>query len=124
MATRKTKLHAKDLRKGRYSENNRIYLVTTVTEQRQKIFTDFSLGRLVVHAMQYQHQQQKVNSLAFVIMPDHIHWLFALQNDSSLVKVMHSVKGRSAHKIKKSVVNEMKLVPGKPYGKKDTMTMA
>jgi REP element-mobilizing transposase RayT len=101
MIIKKTKPHGKDLRKGRYSENNQIYLVTTVTQQRQKVFTDFSLGRLVVHALRYQHQQQKVNSLAFVIMPDHIHWLFALQNDSSLAEVMRSVKGRSAHKIQK-----------------------
>jgi REP element-mobilizing transposase RayT len=101
MTTRKTKPHARDLRKGRYSENNRIYLVTTVTDQRQKIFTDFPLGRKIVHAMSYQQQQQKVNSLAFVIMPDHFHWLFALQNDSSLAEVMRSVKGSSAYQIQK-----------------------
>lgn len=56
------KPHGRDLRKGRYSENNQVYLVTTVTQQRQKVFTDFPLGRLVVHAMRQQHQQQKVNS--------------------------------------------------------------
>ncbi len=101
MTLRKPKPHTKDLRKGRYSENNRIYLVTTVTHQRQKVFTDFHLGRIVVHAMRYQHQQQKVNSLAFVIMPDHIHWLFALKNGSSLAEVIRSVKGRSANQIQK-----------------------
>ena len=101
MTTRKTKQRGKDLRKGRFSENNRIYLVTTVTNQRQKIFTDFSLGRQVVYAIRYQHQQQKVNSIAFVVMPDHIHWLFALQNDNSLAEVMHSVKGRSSNQIQK-----------------------
>ena len=37
--------------------------------------------------------------LAFVIMPDHIHWLFALQNECSLADVMQSVKGQSARKI-------------------------
>lgn len=101
MIIRKTIPHAKDLRKGRYSENNWIYLITTVTHQRQKVFTDLSLRRLVVHAMRYQHQQQKINSLAFVVMPDHIHWLFALQNDSSLAEVMQNIKGRSAHQIQK-----------------------
>jgi REP element-mobilizing transposase RayT len=95
------KPHSKDLRKGRYSENNQVYLVTTVTYQRQKAFTDFDLGRIVVHAMRHQHQQQQVNSLAFVVMPDHLHWLFALQNDWSLAKVMQSVKGRSAYQIQK-----------------------
>jgi len=101
MITRKPPPHAKDLRKGRYSENNQIYLITTVTHQRQKIFTDFTLGRIVIQAMKYQHQQQKLNSLAFVIMPDHLHWLFALQNSYSLSEVMQSVKGYSARKIQK-----------------------
>ncbi len=93
--------HAKDLRKGRHSNNNQIYIITAVTHQRQKVFSHFSLGRLVVHTLRFQHQQQKVNSLAFVIMPDHIHWLFALQNDHSLAEIMQSVKGRSAHQIQK-----------------------
>jgi len=51
--------------------------------------------------MHQQHQQGKVDSLAFVIMPDHLHWLFALQNDYSLAAVMRSVKGASAFKIQK-----------------------
>jgi len=91
--------HAKDLRKGRHSNNNQIYIITAVTHQRQKVFSNLSLGRLVVHSLRFQHQQQKVNSLAFVIMPDHLHWLFALQNDSSLANVMQSIKGRSARQI-------------------------
>jgi REP element-mobilizing transposase RayT len=48
-----------------------------VTYQRQNIFTDFILARIVVQAMRQQHQEQKVNSLAFVVMPDHFHWLIA-----------------------------------------------
>ena len=100
MDIRKIKPHAKDLRKGRHSENNRIYLITAVTYKRQKIFTDLFLGRIVIKAMQYQ-QQQKINSLAFVIMPDHFHWLFSLQNDHSLATIMQSVKGYSGTQIQK-----------------------
>ncbi len=99
MHTRKP--HSADLRKGRYSENNQIYLLTTVIYQREKVFTDFYFGRLVVHAMREQQRQQKVESLAFVIMPDHVHWLIALKNDSSLAKVLQSVKGVSASKIQR-----------------------
>lgn len=32
-------------------------------------------------------------------MPDHLHWLFALTENSDLKKVMQYVKGRSAHYI-------------------------
>jgi len=102
------KSHSKDLRKGRYSENNRIYLLTTVTYQRQKVFADIVLGRIVIQAMRQQEQEGKVNSLAFVVMhllyefrPDHFHWLISLQNGWSLAEVMRSVKGVSSYKIQK-----------------------
>ena len=37
------------LRTGRYAEPNRIYLLTTNTLDREPIFANFALGRLVVH---------------------------------------------------------------------------
>lgn len=40
-----------------------------------------------------------VESLAFVVMPDHFHWLLVLQSAVSLAEVMRSVKGGSARKI-------------------------
>lgn len=101
MVIKNARLHGKDLRKGRHSDNNQVYLLTTVTYQRQAIFSDFYLGRIVVQSMRQQHQLQKVNSLAFVVMPDHLHWLLALQNGYSLSKVMQQVKGGSAFQIQK-----------------------
>ncbi len=94
--------HSKDLRKGRYFQHNQTYLVTTVTEQRQTVFTDFWLGRIVVQAMRHQHQQGNIHSLAFVLMPGHLHWLFTLQNDNTLAAVMMHVKGSSSYLIQKN----------------------
>ncbi len=51
--------------------------------------------------MQNQQQKQNVSSLAFVVMPDHLHWLFVLQNNHSLADVMRSVKGFSGSKIQR-----------------------
>lgn len=101
MDVEKAKSHAKNLRKGRYSESNQIYLITSVMHLRQAVFSDFNLGRIVVQAMRLQHQQQNVNSLAFVIMPDHLHWLFALQNNHTLSQVMQNVKGSSSFQVQK-----------------------
>jgi REP element-mobilizing transposase RayT len=70
--------HSKDLRKGRDSQPNQTYLLTTVTYQRQPVFNDFYLGRLVVRAIRKQHQLGTIDSLAFVVMPDHLHWLCTL----------------------------------------------
>jgi REP element-mobilizing transposase RayT len=93
--------HSKDLRKGRYSQNNQIYLVTTVTFERQKIFFDIELGQIVLNIIQQKHEQGLIDSMAYVLMPDHLHWLFALQNDYTLEKVMQLVKGSSAFQINK-----------------------
>lgn len=93
--------HSKDLRKGRYSQHKQSYVVTTVTYQRQAVFADFYLGRIVALALRHQHELGNVSGLAFVVMPDHLHWLFTLQNDCSLAKIMHQVKGHSAGLIQK-----------------------
>ena len=37
-----------NLRKGRFSERGRIYLITTVVKDREAVFEDYGLGRLVV----------------------------------------------------------------------------
>ncbi len=63
------------LRRGRVSEPGRIYLVTTVTEARRPLFADLCAARTAINALARQRQ---VSTLAFVLMPDHLHWLFEL----------------------------------------------
>ncbi|WP_248750792.1 transposase [Pseudomonas sp. MWU15-20650] len=82
------------LRRGRYSEPGRAYLVTAVVHQRRPLFRDFYLGRLLVAELKRAHDAGQVNSLAWVIMPDHFHWLFEL-NDTTLPDVMRQTKSRS-----------------------------
>ncbi|MGZ8258318.1 MAG: REP-associated tyrosine transposase [Methylotenera sp.] len=41
----------------------------------------------------------KTNTLAFAVMPDHIHWLFQLNQNQSLSKLIQSTKSISAHAI-------------------------
>ncbi|MHA6787086.1 transposase [Pseudomonas sp. FP2300] len=82
------------LRRGRFSERGRGYLVTTVVHQRAPIFNDWHLGRLVVAEMRLAHERGQVNSLAWVVMPDHLHWLVQLEQ-AQLTHVMQAVKSRS-----------------------------
>ncbi|WP_445179261.1 REP-associated tyrosine transposase [Pseudomonas sp. McL0111] len=79
------------LRAGRYAEPNRIYLLTTNTLERKPIFVDFALGRLVVHQFRRAENLGLVNSLAWVVMPDHFHWLVELE-DCSLKTLMRETK--------------------------------
>ncbi|MDI1232436.1 MAG: transposase [Methylobacter sp.] len=88
------------LRIGRHSEPHRAYFVTTTLDERkQRYFADFHCARLVVKEMRFLHGANDVNSLAWVIMPDHVHWLFQLTENKSLSDVMKYFKARSAQRV-------------------------
>ncbi|MDD1149412.1 MULTISPECIES: REP-associated tyrosine transposase [Pseudomonas] len=86
------------LLKGRHTQIGRIYAITAVTEQRRPMFSDFYLGRLVVEQIRAQHEAGLIHSLAWVVMPDHIHWLFQLQK-CSLEESLCRLKSRSGRNI-------------------------
>lgn len=83
------------LRIGRCSETGRAYLLTTVTEQRRPVFADWRIGRLLVAELRAEHEAAQVESLAWVVMPDHVHWLVTLRA-GTLDALMRRVKSRSA----------------------------
>ncbi len=89
--------HGKDLRKGRFSVDGQIYLVTSITLGRRPIFSDFRLGRILVNTMRQYSDAGKVESLAFVIMPNHFHWLLSLTDVCTLQTLIGQIKGASAH---------------------------
>lgn len=86
------------LRHGRFSEPNRIYLLTANTLNREPVFHDWRVGRLVVEQLRSAQEQGFVDSLAWVVMPDHFHWLVVLQR-SSLDQLMCRTKSLSARAI-------------------------
>ena len=82
------------LRTGRYSQRGGIYLLSTVVLNRRPVFRDFRLGRCVVREMMDAQRWSQAQSLAWVLMPDHLHWLVQLQ-EASLHNLMRQVKSRS-----------------------------
>ncbi|MHC8374781.1 REP-associated tyrosine transposase [Pseudomonas sp. MDT1-16] len=86
--------HAHRLRTGRYSETGQIYLLTAVVLNRQPLFRDFKSGRLVVDALRTAEREGFATSLAWVVMPDHFHWLIELQN-IKLSTLMARTKSRT-----------------------------
>ena len=86
------------LRLGRHSELGRAYLLTTTTLGRVGMFADFSLARLLVAEMRRLEEEGRVASMAWVIMPDHLHWLVQLQA-GELECLVRRLKSRSARAI-------------------------
>ncbi len=101
--------HGCDLRKGRVSIPGQIYLVTTVTHQRQPTFTNFLNARIVINSIRYTEHSCGAKSLSFVIMPDHMHWLLASGDKTSLSQTIANIKRRSAYRI-----NEQSKTTGTP----------
>ena len=100
--------HACRLRTGRFSEAGRIYLVTAVVKDRKPIFNDFGLSRLLINELRRIHAEGLVNSHAWVVMPDHFHWLIELKH-ASLSTVMQRTKSRAAMSIGVARGNPLKL---------------
>ncbi|WP_223481145.1 MULTISPECIES: REP-associated tyrosine transposase [unclassified Pseudomonas] len=94
--------HAHRLRTGRYSESGQIYLLTAVLLNREPLFRDFYNGRLVVDAFRTAEREEFATSLAWVVMPDHFHWLIELKN-TQLPKLMARTKSRIAVTLNRSV---------------------
>jgi putative transposase len=89
--------HGSALRKGRHSQRGGIYLITTVTRRRRQLFTDIHLGRIVVNTL--RKESEHTRTLAYVVMPDHLHWLVQLESDIRLGVLMQRVKSVSSHDI-------------------------
>ncbi|WP_262138002.1 REP-associated tyrosine transposase [Pseudomonas sp. Marseille-Q5117] len=89
------------LRIGRYSEHNRIYLLTANTAGREPVFSDFFLGRMLVSQFRAAEETGLANSLAWVVMPDHFPWLIELKS-GSLGELMQRTKSLSTKAVKLS----------------------
>jgi len=84
------------LRRGRYSLAHQIYCITTVVRERRSLFADMTSARLMVRELRRLHEEGEVISLAWVVMPDHLHWLIQLNENRTLSRVVKTLKARSA----------------------------
>ncbi len=91
--------HQKNLRLGRYSQQNQIYHITFTTINRLPVYQDFAKARVLISILKQTDQQAQTNTFAFVVMPDHIHWLFQLVGTQSLPNIIKSVKAKATIKI-------------------------
>ena len=87
------------LRKGRISLKGHVNPVTAVTHLRQPVFRDINAGHVVVYEMKRSAEFGDKDTFAFVVMPNHFHWLFSLTNDRVLLSVVGAVKSYSAKRL-------------------------
>ncbi|WP_091510446.1 REP-associated tyrosine transposase [Microbulbifer yueqingensis] len=86
----------RSLRKGRVSIPGQVYLITATTHRRHPIFIDFSLARQACRCFQDPKLLEDTKMLAWVLMPDHAHWLIELGHAHALSELVKRLKSASA----------------------------
>lgn len=87
------------LRAGRCTESGRIYLVTAVTCDRQRLFEDWRCAWAAAACLADAATWDDAQLLCWVLMPDHWHGLLQLEGGRPLSSVMQNAKGRVARAV-------------------------
>lgn len=72
-----------------------VYHVVTTSHRRRRFFTDLSVARAVIRTL---HQCDQLETLAYALMPDHLHWLIRL-GARQLADELHLAKSLSARRV-------------------------
>jgi putative transposase len=91
--------HAHRLRSGRHAQAGQVYMITVVTAERQRIFDDFWAARALIQVLKTEGDMQRAQTLAFVVMPDHLHWLMQLGEQAQLAQSIRAVKSLTSHRL-------------------------
>ncbi|QEW06278.1 REP-associated tyrosine transposase [Nitrincola iocasae] len=89
--------HSHRLRHGRFSTSGQIYLITTVCCDRRAIFLDFKHARIAQQAL--RQTTVSIDTLSYVIMPDHVHWLLQLKEGADLSASVRFFKAQTSRDI-------------------------
>ena len=81
---------------GRWSHIGNVYALTMVCQHRQRSFDDERCVQIVSRTLRAMDEEGLTASLAWVIMPDHIHWLAQLRTHT-LGHCVQRFKARSSH---------------------------
>ena len=86
------KFRGQQLRKGRVSIAGQVYSISTVTRSRSPVFADLHAARCLIRVLCEHQEMVRAETLAFVVMPEHLHWLMRLSEGQDLSSVVRSVK--------------------------------
>ncbi|KGK40950.1 transposase [Nitrincola sp. A-D6] len=89
--------HSHRLRHGRFSASGQIYLITTVCCNRRPIFLNFDHARIALQAL--RQTAASTDTLSYVIMPDHVHWLLQLKEGADLSAAVRFFKASATRGI-------------------------
>ena len=86
------------LRRGRVSLPRQVYHVTSATRSRVPLFADHRAAQAACRAFIDPPVLDHSRLLAWVLMPDHAHWLLQLHGGESLAVLVGRLKSASARR--------------------------
>jgi REP element-mobilizing transposase RayT len=87
------------LRRGRVSISSQIYHVSTTTIPRVRRFDDFAIACGAARCFDSPAALGDARMLAWVLMPDHAHWLLQLGTRYDLATLVSRLKAHSARNV-------------------------
>jgi putative transposase len=81
----------------------RCYFITFNSEGRIPLFADPRLADIVIRALYHLRSEGRIKLHAFVLMPDHLHFVASLGPGEELPRLIHSLKSYTAKHINRSV---------------------
>ncbi len=90
ISTGKANPHSSALRKHRFSIPGHLYHLVKCLDtglRRQVDLTDPAYAEIIINALFHQRDRNGCRLFAFVVMPDHVHWLLALPETGTLTNL-------------------------------------
>ena len=74
-------------------------MVTTRCRRGTRVFDSPEAARIIIAEIHQREAEKVCQNLCFVVMPDHMHWMFQLLASAELSQVVARTKGRAAFRI-------------------------
>ncbi len=74
------------------------YIVTSITHERRRLFQVERNAELFIETLQHYRREGHYKLHAFVVMPDHVHFLVTVE-EATIEKVVGLIKGGFSHRL-------------------------
>lgn len=98
-------------------EQNMLYFITSVTENRKQIFSNNLACELFLNILTYNKFYCDYNIYAFIIMPDHFHIIIQPTGEMNISEIMKKIKGNFSRFYNKIFNNQGKVLQKGYYDK-------
>ncbi|MBW4967877.1 transposase [Pseudoalteromonas sp. CR1] len=87
--------------KGRCPTINAFYSITLCCDHRKPLFSNYVNARLITKELFLFSKSNSINTICYVVMPDHVHWFFQLSGTANLSGVVRKFKNITTHNLNK-----------------------